>query len=623
MKHLLILTLSLFSTFAFATHWEGAKDFVEQGCKVINGGPSNISLDGTASQWVEYFKENKIGCTSHTLLLNEASYVIGRYKMSNTASEEDKTEYDVIFFSIIDNQQKVLASSFSWIVSEYKIEFGFDRVIAEDGIELATLYGRFLSSGPYSTVLQRSPYVHDNIAELSGLLSFLASGYNIALQGVRGTYLSGGDFTWLNPIEIEDGHSMINWAKRFFAEDSIILVGTSYDGFAALAAAIDAPEEVKLVISGSGPTDVKRHSFTAGQIAGYGLLSYYFTQENYDDIPSDFNAFKLLFSDKTINSLMPDLLDDQLLGKDNNEWDYLLQNYADISSPFWEERGIIDRLGDISAETYIIGGMIDDQDSLDSYDNFKSLERAFGDQDNYHYILGNWGHSYPSSIQSTIVKGFLNGEKAFPGKAFVYSQVDDELREVSEFPASDQKYLEVALESDQSLNEIIQDSEDTYYVYDPSQVDYSLMKRDLHDSGWLEVMSETLLTGVGRIELELELVTKSIDLYFYFYIKDAESGKWKSILSNQRIRKRVVKDGNGPQKVVVDIPPHMLKLKEGDLLYIGYSHHGPYLLRDTASDKSGIDFFKDFEKSILKWTTAPNVMGKVYLPIEERVEKAI
>lgn len=134
------------------------------------------------------------------------------------------------------------------------------RVRTRDGVELRTWISlpSPLPVGGASVVLWRSPYrvsggwSDESIASLA--TSLHARGYAFVLQDVRGRPESGGVFDVLRH-EIDDGQDATRWIVRQpWSNGRIATMGASYDGFTALAAAVDNPH-VRVVLSDDGTTD--------------------------------------------------------------------------------------------------------------------------------------------------------------------------------------------------------------------------------------------------------------------------------------------------------------------------------------------------------------------------------
>lgn len=102
-------------------------------------------------------------------------------------------------------------------------------------------------------LLIRSPY-YDQYFELT-LDSFrplTKQGFALVYQSVRGTGKSEGQ---LRPMsqEFADGQDAVRWiVKQPWSNGAVATFGSSYDGFTALAAAVDTPE-VKLVLADGAP----------------------------------------------------------------------------------------------------------------------------------------------------------------------------------------------------------------------------------------------------------------------------------------------------------------------------------------------------------------------------------
>ena len=102
-------------------------------------------------------------------------------------------------------------------------------------------------------LLIRSPYYFEYFDHsLEAFRPFTEQGYALVYQSVRGTGKSEGQ---VHPMsqEFSDGQDAVRWiAHQTWCNGAVGTIGSSYDGFTALAAAVDTPE-VKLVLADGAP----------------------------------------------------------------------------------------------------------------------------------------------------------------------------------------------------------------------------------------------------------------------------------------------------------------------------------------------------------------------------------
>ena len=132
--------------------------------------------------------------------------------------------------------------------SKPSVQIG-QRIAMRDGVELATdLYFPDGSTGPYPTVLRRTPYGRAQYFDLL-IKPLLDAGYAIAVQDVRGRYDSDGDwYPYFN--EGEDGYDTIAYlAEQDWCDGQIGMIGGSYCGWVQWAAARERPPALKAMVS--------------------------------------------------------------------------------------------------------------------------------------------------------------------------------------------------------------------------------------------------------------------------------------------------------------------------------------------------------------------------------------
>lgn len=131
---------------------------------------------------------------------------------------------------------------------------GRSAVSMRDGIRLDThVLLPASGDGPWPVILKRTPYIlRYGEYVFYPFQPFTDDGYALVVQACRGTGESEGE---LRPLaqEFEDGHDAAEWAaSQPWSNGRVGTLGASYEGFTALAAAIDT-ESVKVVITDGSP----------------------------------------------------------------------------------------------------------------------------------------------------------------------------------------------------------------------------------------------------------------------------------------------------------------------------------------------------------------------------------
>ena len=131
-------------------------------------------------------------------------------------------------------------------------------VVMRDGVRLATDIYRPARNGvpvaePRPILLQRTPYDlrADDIVGIARF--FVAHGYVVALQNLRGRYRSEGTFRKYDAAGAPDGYDAIQWlATQPYGNGRIGMWGTSYAAHSQADAAKLSPPGLKLALLNQG-----------------------------------------------------------------------------------------------------------------------------------------------------------------------------------------------------------------------------------------------------------------------------------------------------------------------------------------------------------------------------------
>ena len=154
-----------------------------------------------------------------------------------------------------------------------RVKATYDRkdvmIPMRDGVRLFTaIYTPKEAKGPLPILLTRTPYGTDTyLATIGPAVVFEQEGYIFALQDVRGTYQSEGDFVQVRPFnpnkkgaendEASDTYDTIDWlVKNQPANNGNVGVwGISYLGFYSTMAALSGHPALKAVSPQAPVTD--------------------------------------------------------------------------------------------------------------------------------------------------------------------------------------------------------------------------------------------------------------------------------------------------------------------------------------------------------------------------------
>jgi putative CocE/NonD family hydrolase len=146
-------------------------------------------------------------------------------------------------------------------------------VPARDGIALITDHYA-LSAGPgRGTILVRTPYGRGFFVNFEARV-YAGQGYHVAVQSVRGTFGSGGEF---DPManEADDGQDAVAWLRtQPWFDGHLATTGPSYLGWTQWALLTDPPPELRTALILVGPHDMSDTAYGTGAFYLSGFLSW-------------------------------------------------------------------------------------------------------------------------------------------------------------------------------------------------------------------------------------------------------------------------------------------------------------------------------------------------------------
>ncbi len=320
---------------------------------------------------------------------------------------EFHSEHKQVGVAYLASDSRGKLSSFAFV-----LEFPADRspmpqvrhVRAADGVGLETrLYLHPDGKGlPRPVLFQRTPYTRvldlDAVSYSATAQWAWTQGYHYVVQSVRGTGRSGGEFELFSPINVEDAKITLDWLdQQSFSNGNVGIIGTSYDGFAALAAGVTNHPTLKVVLAGGAPTNARTDGFSSNGIVQLVLLDYLRYIQTQEGLP-----FSADFQEKARMQLLsepdPSGYDNVLFGTNVREWDRLAPYINTPEHPFWKTRSIFHLLPQITVPTYHIAGMAVDGDLPDTLRNFRKVQAHSRRPANHHLYLGYWNHESSTPV---------------------------------------------------------------------------------------------------------------------------------------------------------------------------------------------------------------------------------
>lgn len=233
----------------------------------------------------------------------------------------------------------------------------YTRVWLPDGTTAEAELTAILIRTPYRFPGFPQPFERDLVRTAELLMD---RGYAVALQDVRGRFDSEGPF---EPFihEVNDGRDTTEWlAEQPWSDGRIVTLGSSYAGYAAIAAAVDNPRVVAVVAD--DPAKGMAFERAGGPVSTHLLnwLVLLSTGEGFD-LEDQAGAGQLL----DLNTA-----DDWALGADDPIWQAWVDD--DVVGPYPAETSLDALYGGVCAPVFVVMGY---SSWTDPVDIFEGVER--------------------------------------------------------------------------------------------------------------------------------------------------------------------------------------------------------------------------------------------------------
>jgi len=125
-----------------------------------------------------------------------------------------------------------------------------EPVAMRDGVTLDTCIWLPAEPARVPAILIRTPYSRTlNVSLEPTLLRYLAAGYAVVMQQIRGIGASGGRFSFNSPLDRPDGHDTVEWiASQAWCTGAVGMDGHSYAGMTQLTAAASRPPHLRCIV---------------------------------------------------------------------------------------------------------------------------------------------------------------------------------------------------------------------------------------------------------------------------------------------------------------------------------------------------------------------------------------
>lgn len=197
----------------------------------------------------------------------------------------------------------------------------------------------------YPTILLRTPYNTRNY--LGFVNTIIPRGYALVLQDCRGQYNSGGTMYPYSQQEIFDAQDCSKWIiNQSWSDGSIGTLGASYDGFTALAAAVQNPY-IKVVVA-DDPAKSFSYEYKNG-VLDTDILGWLNIIEN-----EEYNRLSTHQHKQISNSLDLNDLDLEYLGHRSQVYQDMINLETLEDNLYWEKNSLDPYFDEIAAPVLIV-----------------------------------------------------------------------------------------------------------------------------------------------------------------------------------------------------------------------------------------------------------------------------
>ena len=255
-----------------------------------------------------------------------------------------------------------------------------ERVVVRDGTTLLADVHRPDVEGHYPALIAASPYPRQiqNLGAPMGFIEagntefWVSRGYVHVIVNLRGTCGSEGEFGFFDGQERQDMYDVVEWvAAQPWCDGNVGMIGISYFAMTQLEAAVEKPPHLKAIFPVAATADLfdaaSHHGLVSASFITPFLSMVGLTSDRSDDfwrslplrlargvlhLPPLHQKFASMNGEASITMLR------QMLKLPHNPhpWDDLWQSIAvehPLRDPWWDERSVVDLLGNIDIPVYL------------------------------------------------------------------------------------------------------------------------------------------------------------------------------------------------------------------------------------------------------------------------------
>lgn len=318
-----------------------------------------------------------------------------------------------LFLFLVSGIQAQNADS-AWVRENY---YKIERMIPmRDGISLFTaFYIPKDSSEKHPILFNRTPYTCQPYGEdkfsprlyMTYWMNYLKEGYIIAIQDVRGKWMSEGDFIDIRPFnpgkkgkdfdEASDTYDAIDWMINNIPGNNkrVGVFGISYPGFYSTMAALSGHPALKAVSPQAPVTewflgDDFHHNGAFALMDGFSFYSG-FGKPRPKPTTQVSPGFDFKSQDNYDFYLKNGALKNfaRLMGDSIAFWKDLYDhpNYDD----WWKARNPMNFVSNVKPAMLVVGGLFDAEDCYGAWNLYKAIEAKSRNTDN-RLVMGPWFH---------------------------------------------------------------------------------------------------------------------------------------------------------------------------------------------------------------------------------------
>lgn len=269
-----------------------------------------------------------------------------------------------------------------------------------DGVTLDTCIWRPDTAGRVPAIFLRTPYARSVTAvNEPPLLRYLAAGYAVVMQQVRGLGRSGGRFAFNAPHDRTDGHDSVEWiAAQPWCSGAVGMDGHSYAGMTQLTTAASRPPSLRCIAPAVPSTDFfQEPPYVGGAFSRMHTLVWGEALQFADMLDAADGQFRMhgfLTDPALLQSWLSRPVRDAAHGVLHGD---LLQHYHDVlDHPTFDDWWAARQLGprDFAAldlPTLVVSGNFDP--SVGALTLWRGLERHAAQPGSRHLLIGPWDHN--------------------------------------------------------------------------------------------------------------------------------------------------------------------------------------------------------------------------------------